>query len=822
MSLKSIFSLIFLIVWNSPIISQINSVEVYNRLEKLNFLGSILYVAAHPDDENTALLSYFSTTKNATTGYLSLTRGGGGQNLIGNELKDALGVVRTEELLSARKIDKAEQFFSNAKDFGYSKTPEETLSIWNEKSVLKDIVYRIRAFQPDIIINRFDHRTPGSTHGHHTSSAILSMKAFKLSNDPNTFKDQLIKSKPWQPKRLFFNTSWWFYGSREKFKELDKKNLISINVGSFNHSKGILNSVIAAKSRSQHQSQGFGSSPILGANTEYVEYIAGEIPDKNDPFFGINTTWTRIKGGLEIQEIIINIINSFDFLKPYKSIPNLIELYNKINLLKNDIWKERKLKETLELIEACSGLILQANSSLPYGVKNSTLDVSIKVLQQSQKNIVLKSLSFRKNIKTINSQIVNNVLLEENVVITIPNNFSSPYWLLNNGSIGNYTVNEEGLSGLAITPDDLKIVFEFEIEGETLKFTKNISHRYTDPVRGEIIERFHVLPELTTTFDSNVYLFHEKKSKTINLKVNNFNNNFNGSIQLEVPEGWSIDPKKIDLNLIGVGNSKNLIFNIKPSTNSKEGYIKPIIRSSLDFKSSFAINILDYKHIPKQYILTPSIAKVVPLSINIPKIKIAYIPGAGDKIPESLSQIGLNVTKLSLKKLTLEELEKYKTLILGIRIFNIEEDLKYKNKIIWQFIENGGTLIIQYNISRGLKTNEIAPIKLNLSRDRVTDENSYVRILNSNELVLNYPNKITQQDFKGWIQERGLYFANKWSEDFTPVFGMKDKNEIEKTGSILIGKYGKGTVIYTGLSFFRQLPEGVPGAYRLFINLISQ
>ena len=312
---------------------------IYRQLEKLNFLGSMLYVAAHPDDENTALISHFANHVHAHSAYLSLTRGDGGQNLIGTELRELLGVIRTNELIQARKIDGGQQFFTSAIDFGYSKHPKETLNIWDKEQILGEVIYRIRKFQPDIIIHRFDHRTPGRTHGHHTTSALLSHEAFNMTNDAKSYPEQLETVAPWQVKRQFFNTSWWFYGSRERFEKADKTNLLALEIGNYDAIRGRSNSQIAAASRSSHKSQGFGSSPSLGNRTEYIELVNGERPASNNPFEGINTTWSRLDGGAAIGDMVEKAINDFDFQHPEKLLPQLLEVHKAIETLSPSVWK---------------------------------------------------------------------------------------------------------------------------------------------------------------------------------------------------------------------------------------------------------------------------------------------------------------------------------------------------------------------------------------------------------------------------------------------------------------------------------------------------
>ncbi|HAH33823.1 MAG TPA: LmbE family protein, partial [Flavobacteriaceae bacterium] len=338
--------------------------QIYHKLEKLNFLGSALYVAAHPDDENTRLISYLANDLHANTAYLSLTRGDGGQNLIGPQIRELLGVIRTQELLAARATDGGKQLFTRANDFGYSKHPDETLEIWNKDEVLSDVVRAIRKFKPDVIINRFNHRNPGSTHGHHTASAMLSFEAFDLVGDATKFPETATTFGSWQPKRLLFNTSWWFYGSKEKFKKADKSKLVSVETGNYYPALGLSNGEIASLSRSMHKSQGFGSTGTRGKQTEYLEILKGEFPkDTTNVFDGIDTSWSRIQGGVAIGKILNPLLDSFNFQDPSTIVPDLLLAYRLLQDTKQGHWRSIKLKELQALIVSCSGIFLEAVSS---------------------------------------------------------------------------------------------------------------------------------------------------------------------------------------------------------------------------------------------------------------------------------------------------------------------------------------------------------------------------------------------------------------------------------------------------------------------------
>lgn len=796
---------------------------VYESIQKLNFLGTVLYIAAHPDDENTRLISYFSNDVKARTAYLSLTRGDGGQNLIGPEIRELLGVIRTQELLEARKIDGGEQFFTRANDFGYSKHPDETLEIWNKDEVLKDVVAVIRKFKPDVIVNRFNHKTPGTTHGHHTSSAMLSVEAFDLAADKN-YKTHLKNDAIWQSKRMFYNTSWWFYGSQENFDNADKTNLIDLEIGTFYPQKGLSNSEIAALSRSQHQSQGFGNTGSRGSLTEYLEFIKGDFPKNKNVFDGIDTTWSRVKGGKPIAEILTNVEKNYDFKNPTASIPQLIEAYKLIQNLENDYWRGLKLEEIKVVIAGCAGLYLEAVADQASTTKSSKNTIKIEAINRSEYPVSLKSITINplNLVENKNIDLANNISQEFSVEVKIPTevNYTFPYWLHKKGTIGMYAVPDETLISLPETPREIKAQFILDFNGFTIPFTKEVVYKYNDPVKGEVYQPFEVLPEVSAAFTEKVHIFADGETQNISIKVKALKGNLNGELTLCVPEDWNVSPESMQFNLAEKGAEQSYQFSVTPPANQSEGYISPIIEIGDKTYTDELVEI-DYNHIPFQSIIMPSEAKVVRLNIEKKGQVIGYIQGAGDVVPTSLRQIGYTVVELSDDDITPEKLQNFDAVVLGIRAYNTNDRAKFYQNNLHNYVKNGGTLIVQYNTSRGVKVEEVAPYPLKLSRDRVTDENSEVRILNPTHELLNYPNKISKEDFNGWVQERGLYFPDEWDANFESILSMNDKNETPKNGSILVAKYGDGNFIYTGLSFFRELPAGVSGAYKLFANMLS-
>ena len=803
--------------------------DIQEGIQKLNVLGSVLYVAAHPDDENTSMISYMSNDLKVNTAYLSLTRGDGGQNLIGTEIRELLGVIRTQELLAARRIDGGKQLFSRANDFGFSKHPDETLMIWNEKEVLADAVWAIRKWKPDVIINRFDHKSAGRTHGHHTASAIIGYEAFDLAGKKSSYPEQLAHVDTWQPKRLFFNTSWWFYGSREKFAEADKSDMVNVDVGVYYPIKGKSNSEIAAESRSQHQCQGMGRAGTRGESTEYLQLLKGDMPkNEHDIFDGIDITWNRVKGGAPIGKILAGVEADFSYMNPGASVPQLVKAYNLIKALPDGHWKNIKQAEIETIIEACMGLFVEVLANDYSATAGQSIKLDIEVVNRSNVNATLKSYMIQpmNEDSTVNKVLANNATLKIKDAFSLPKKIATtnPYWLNKKSELGMYTVEQQALRGLPETPRPIKVKFNFLVENEPISITKEVVHKKADPVKAEIYRPFEITPPVFANIQEKVYVFANDGAKTVSVLVKSGQENITGKVTLARPNGWKIEPEFVDVNLGLKGEEQLVSFQLFPPANQEEGLITPIVELADGSFHTKGATFIEYDHIPTQTIFQPEESKVVRLDIQKRGQNIGYIKGSGDEIPTSLEQIGYTVTELKDAEIIAGKLDKYDAIIIGIRAYNTVERLKFYQPKLFDYVEKGGTMIVQYNTNRRLKIDKdkFAPYTLNLSRDRVTVEEAEVRMLVPDHPILNYPNKITAKDFDGWVQERGLYFANEWDkEKFTAVLSANDPGEDPKDGGLLVAQHGKGYYIYSGYSWFRELPAGVPGAYRLFTNMIS-
>lgn len=804
--------------------SKWNSCDIYTGIEKLNFLGSVLYMAAHPDDENTRLIAHLSNERKARTAYLSLTRGDGGQNLVGTELQELLGVLRTQELLMARSIDGGEQFFTRATDFGYSKHPDETLRIWNKDKVLSDVVRTIRRFRPDVIVNRFDHDSAGRTHGHHTSSAMLSYEAFDLSGDKNVNPEQLGSLETWSPRRLYFNTSWWFYGSKEKFAKADKVGMLSVDVGTYYPCKGKSNTEIAAESRSMHKCQGFGSTGTRGSKQEFLKLLKGDMPTStSDMFEGINTTWTRVGKGAAVGTKLEAILANYNFSNPGASIKDLMQLRTLIKKTEDATWKAVKLRDLDQIIQAAAGMYLEAKAGESTANPGDMVEIDIEYINRSDADITLNKVSILPNVldTMMTSKMTPNEanLITKTIKIPEDTPYTSAYWLRKKGTLGMYQVDDTSVIGNPETKRALQVTFDMNIYGEMITITKDIIYKYNDPEKGEVYQPFEITPPVSVSVAKPVYLYTEVNTKAVKLTVLAHKENASGTLHLDLDNGWTADKTSIPFNIKQKGAFETFEFNITAPDEQSSVMIKPFLM--LDgTKYQDELITVDYDHIPRQMVLMPSESKLVKIALTRSGQNIGYIMGAGDKIPEQLTEIGYTVEAISLDAFP-DNLKKYDAIISGIRAYNTLDDIKFYQDKLMDYVKEGGTYISQYTTTRRKKVDEIGPYPISISRERVSDELAEVRILKSEHPIFNYPNKITVKDFDNWIQERGLYFANEWDPNYEALLSANDVDEPPRNGGLIVAKYGEGYHIHTGYSWFRQLPAGVPGAFRIFTNMVS-
>lgn len=822
---KALVALSLLLAANGKTFAQSNkeytSSEILHQLKKLNTVGSVLYIAAHPDDENTRLLGYLANEKKLRTGYLSLTRGDGGQNLVGKEQGEMLGLIRTQELLAARRVDGAEQFFTRAYDFGFSKNPEETFRFWNKESVLADVVWVIRNFKPDVIICRFPTTGEGG-HGHHTASAILAVEAFKAAADPNRFPEQLKETRIWQAKRIFWNT--FNFGGLNTTAE----NQIKIDVGGYNPLLGKSYGEIAAESRSNHKSQGFGSAKTRGEAFEYFKQLGGDTARK-DLFEGMSQNWNRFVAMSKFKTMLDNCIAQYNIQAPEKSIPALVQIYKQLEQsnyknYETQYLKNQKLKELKELIIACSGLWIEATAADYSAIPGKQIDLSTQIIVRNNASVKVNRLNYISSDSSAGFELKTNQLYtfkrKENISETTQ--FSTPYWLSTAHSSGSFIVDDQQLIGLGENKAPLQVTIDLTIGGLPISHSTPIVYKSTDPVKGERYRPLEILPPASVNTNDAAYIFRSEKEKNIRFVVKANTNNVKGKLVLTTSEGWKSTIENNNFELAAKNDEAIIEAYVTPNENAKDGTIMASL--IIDGKTyNKSIKRIDYDHIPAQFTLSDASAKLIKVEVKKVGANIGYIPGAGDDVPACLQQIGYKITMLPDEVLANTDLSQFDAIVTGVRAYNTNDKLQLYHKKLMRYVKNGGNLIVQYNTNNRISSvpQNIGPYPFTITRERVTDENASVNFTQVNHPAFNFPNKITAADFENWVQERGIYFATDTARNYEKILSMKDPNEKENDGSLLVTSYGKGNFVYTGLAFFRQLPAGISGAYRLFANLLS-
>lgn len=813
-------ALAFLLGWALPSCAQqvrpAPSEKIYGEIVQLQHLANVLYVAAHPDDENTRLLAWLVNDQHIRTGYLSLTRGDGGQNILGSEQGDALGLIRTHELLEARKIDGAEQFFSRAVDFGFSKNYEETFKHWPQYLLTYDAVWVMRKFRPDVVICRFPPDSLAG-HGQHAASAIIAAQAFKKAGDKMQYTEQLHTYPAWQPKRLLWNT--FRFGDRNTTSESQFKLVVGQYLPLLGEGAGEL----AGQSRSIHKSQGAGTPSVPGVQTEYFKLVAGDTLTQS-LFDGIDITWGRV-GRPDIGSDLQQIERTFDFRHPASSIPALLAVRSKILTVKDDYWRKQKLGEIDRTILDCSGFMAELYARQPQSVAGAVLPFTLHVIARCETPVTLRDIRWTGADTTMNFVIPSDTLvtLEHSIQVPADEPITQPYWLAAPRTMRDmFSVPNDSLLGLPETPNPLKATLLLSIAGTEFPVEVPLSYKKLDPVKGDVVEQLRIVPDATVAFGSSLLVTRPDGSADADVHLHAFKDMKDAT--LEVSGSKTTIASFAHLNLTASGDTI-IAVHISPEAARAQGtddfYHTAELKAG-GHTYNLSQQVIQYSHIPTLQYFTMPFAKVLRANWKCTARHIGYIEGAGDYIPSLLRLAGLQVDVLKESDFTsAAKLKKYDAIITGIRAANVEKKMAYWLPVLFQYVNNGGTLILQYNTLQDLATTRLGPYPFTLSSLRVTEEDAKVNITNPKSRLLNYPNKITDDDFVGWVQERGLYFASKWDDHYQPLFEMHDTGEQPLKGSTLYAKYGKGNYIYTALSFNRQLPAGNKGAIRLLMNMLS-
>ncbi|NOQ72467.1 MAG: LmbE family protein [Crocinitomix sp.] len=787
--------------------------EIYVDLEKVHSLKRVLYIAAHPDDENTRALAWFSLGEKAETAYLSLTRGDGGQNLIGDELSEDLGVLRTQELLAARGIDGARQYFTRAVDFGYSKSAQESLEKWGKDDILSDVVLVIRQFKPDVIITRFpaDKR---AGHGHHTAATLLALEAFEKAADPNYLPEQVQAHGAWKTTSIYWNSSVWWDKELSTTAKNDPKYLVQ-EIGGYNSHLGMSYNEIGTLARSQHKCQGFGAIVERGSLIEYFQHLDGK--QLENSFFENNTmSWTKLVSN-KFSDEFDALLADFDFKVLENNVPALLSIRKKLNVVPAsnlDAIRKEKVAEIDRIIVDCLGLYAEIVSSDYAYVQGEEFTVNYNLTNRSSRNVQLMSMQGKEMVLLLQQ----NKTLSKEVTINNSSDYSTPYWL-KNPFVNLFKIDDPADLGKAEGDATFSEKLTFIIDGDQIQLEIPVTHKWRDPSYGERRRNVISAPDYSVNFDQKSIILKPGQEKTIRVKIHAYKEKLTDEIIIKAPEGWQVSPEKIEINTTARHEEVWAEITIKSNEQSKRG---DLVLADSNGKPLKSLTEITYDHIPTQVIYKPASLICIPLKADIVAGNVAYIKGAGDAVAQATTQLGFNVTEYEVSDLATLDLSKFQSVILGIRIYNIHPELHNFDAKLFKYVSDGGNLVMQYNTAgRSSSGQSFGPIPFELSRKRVTEEDSKVTFLAPDHQIMNKPNKITQVDFEGWVQERGLYFADNWNEAYTPLFSWNDTGEDPVNGALIVAKHGKGQFVYTGISFFRELPNGVAGAYRLFANILS-
>jgi len=806
------------------------SLRVKYGIEKLQHLGSVLMIAAHPDDENTAILAYFAQGRKMRTGYLSLTRGEGGQNLIGSEQGDLMGLIRTQELLAARRVDGAEQFFSRAIDFGFSKTADETLAKWNRNEILSDTVWVIRRFQPDVILLRFSG-TPRDGHGHHQSSAILGKEAFTAAADPARFPEQLKHVKPWQAKRILFNVFTFGRDAEKQAEAIPDK--LTIDVGQYDPTLGLSYGELAGISRSQHRSQGMGASERKGAQPQYLTVVGGE-KAQSDVFDGVDTSWSRVPGGAPVAAALEGAAKAFRVDQPEATVPALIEARRLIARLdRAQPWVTRKLAGIDEVIADAAGVWVDLAAPQQTFIAGGPLKLQVNAVKRSRVEASLLGVAFTGIAKPL--ELPAPRVLEFNRPVQIAHEaplaagvYNQPFWLRAPAGETRYRVDDPQLIGLADTGSGYRGRFRLLVAGETIEVERDTVNRYVDPVRGELTRPIVVAPPVLVSFAGRSLLFPSAAAKTVDIEVRVQETKTNGAVRLDAPTGWRVEPASRDFSIEDAGGLATVSFTVTPpAAPNSRGNLEAVATVG-GTEVRYGTRTVDYEHIPPQTVFREARAAVVRTDARTLARRVGYFMGAGDDVPAALRQLGVEVEMLTAGDLTRADLARYDAIVTGVRAYNVSKELRATQPRLLEYVEKGGTLIVQYNVTPGgfmggnpRLLEKIGPYPMELSQERVTVEDAPIQPTKQDHFLLQAPNRIAAEDYADWVQERGLYFATSWDARYQPLWEIVEPGEKPKQGGTLYARHGRGVYIFTPMAWFRQLPAGVPGAYRIFANFLS-
>jgi LmbE family N-acetylglucosaminyl deacetylase len=784
--------------------SAASSTELLRELDRLGSTARVLYVAAHPDDENTRMIAGLTVERSVDVAYLSLTRGSGGQNRIGTEQGDLLGVLRSGELLSAREIDGGRQFFTRARDFGYSKRVEETLATWDEEAVLADIMQVIQSFRPDVVVTRF--RETGNTHGHHLASAVLARRAVeRLAREEGA----------WVPKRVVLDIPTWRGDAEDAEFEL--------TIGAFDPVRGLTTGEIAAASRSQHRSQGFGMAPDRDAHVEQLKHVWGDRAE-TDLLEGIEGGWERLGDDGTVARALQRAKDDFVPTRPWAVLDALIEAQAAMAELP-DRPRVRDHREDLgTLIIRAAGLFIRAHVDAEGSSAGATVPVQVEVANRAGRDVRVRAVQVAgRGRHPVDESVEARAPWREKFEVRMlegPPTATPWLWAARRGAEAGAVAETWAVAPRG--PLAMMVDVELTVDGRAVTASVPVRRVWVDRSTGERAARFERLPAATATPVQDVRLMPSGRERAVTYEIRRHDDVDDGParVRFDVPAGWAVSPAEVDVTEA----ETTVVVSVRaPAPDAPPFELRPTREANDGREPLLRHDVVDYPHIERTQVLRPSVVRWVPLDLEVPDLRVGYVPGAGDEVAELLAEVGLNVRTLTETEVAEADFAGIDVVLLGVRAFNVHPTLPAARERIFDWVKQGGRLVVQYNTNNWFDALEydLGPGTLQVGKGRVTDETAHVKRLSKKHPIWRSPHRIGDDAWSGWVQERGLYFAETWDDEWTPLVELADPGEAPQRGALLVKQHGDGDVVFTGLSFFRQLPAGVPGAYRLFINLLA-
>ncbi len=856
------------------------------QLRKLGAGATFLHTTAHPDDEDNGLLVMLSRGRGLRTALSTVTRGDGGQNEIGPELFEAIGILRTEELMAMHRFDGVEQYFTRAYEFGYSFSVEETLEKWGEEDVLEDIVRIIRTVRPDVMVMLPPRGGGGGQH--HQTSGLLTAEAFRAAADPNRFPEQIAAGlRPWQPLKLYSRTRMGFGPRRPQLQEDEDVHLVELDTGHYDPILGRSYYQMGLEARSNHKCQGMRQLRAFPGSRQSVWRLEDNVievaDEETDLFDGVDTGLARLEAfvagegergqfvGLALnalQREVDAATDAFDANEPWKTVPALRRGLDAVRKLRAEIASSdlsESARYELEHRLAPKEHDFETALALAHGIgfdpiadrgevtRGSKLNVDVRVTNRSPQPIELQSIEigtpagwsvaeikkvgekdgeYRDAFPDIPASLIDNAALSAPYEVTVAPDaaYDRPYWGRGDPTIDRFELNQPADFGLPWSPPALSATITFRSGNTNVSIERPVQYRYEGRWVGSEKQKIvSVLPLVSVTVAPGVVVFPsgaDDKTRPVSVNaVYKGTEAAKGTLQVEVPSGWTVEPSEAELSFERENVAVSVRFRITPPDNIASGtyHVKAVARvNGEEFREG--VQTIAYHHIQTRYLYHPAEATVQALDLSIAPVKVGYVVGVGDEIPAAIRQLGAELTFLQTEDLAEGDLSQYDVIMTGVRAYLAREDLRSYNQRLLDYVFEGGTLLVQYNKFE-FNAAEWGPYPKKVSRNRVTVEQAPIDILVPEHPVFNTPNRITEDDWGGWVQERGLYFLDPEGDPrYTELLASEDPLEYNagvKTGMLVEAQYGEGRWIYIGLGFFRQLPAGVPSAYKLFANLLS-